>query len=217
MKIAQPLFFIMLFLLAALCTHAQTSTQLVDVNKIYIKKDVVLTDGLVYKWTVVSDNDTARYFIPGIDKYEATVVFKKVGGTTPPVDIIDSVTVDSEEGVIFSSGWTGHGTTSAPGWYKATIAYSTLAGTTASYTFTGRQVKIYAERILSHGTGTVSILKGTQVIVNEAPVSFKNSVKQLPVLVYSSPVLADDTYTVVLKAKGDGPILLDYFRYFKKR
>lgn len=174
-----------------------------------------VSDGLVTKQD--TNIDSARLFLSSDGAvYQGTTVWRKVGGV-PPVDIIDSVTVDSEEGVIFSSGWSNHGPTGAAGWYKGTIAYSTVAATTASYIFTGRQVKIYAERIASHGTGTVSILKGTQVIVNEAPVTFKNAVKQLPVLIYSSPVLADDTYTVVLKAKGDGPTMLDYFRIFKKR
>lgn len=205
------LIFLFLFITITVCSHAQPG-DLVEITKKWPRKDILVTDGMIYKYTLPTDS--ARYFNPGADAYEVTITFKKAGGT--PIDIIDSTTVDSEEGVIFSTGWL-HGSTTAAGWYKGTIAYSITAASTASYTFTGRQVKIYAERLPGHGTGTVSILKGTQVIVNEAPVSFKSTVKQLPVLVYSSPVLADDTYTVRLKAPGGAPTMLDFFRFFKKR
>lgn len=187
-------------------------------DSIFIKKLVTqvinVSEGTVTKFR--TPPDTAKLFLaPDGGVYEGVITWRKVGGTTP-VDIIDSTTVDSESGTIYSTTWL-HGSTTAAGWYNNTISYATVAGATASYTFIGRQVKIYAERMSSHGTGTVSILKGTQVIVNEAPVSFKSTVKQLPVLVYSSPVLADGTYTVVLKATGGAPTMLDYWRIFKKR
>lgn len=190
--------------------------ELVEIIKRWPNRiDINVTDGLTHKRTVSDQSDTAFYFHANGKKFIATTTFKEVGGTLPPVDIIDSTTIDSEEGVIFSTGWTGHGTTTAPGWYRATIAYSTVANTTASYTFTGRQVKIYAERLPSHGSGTVTILQGTTVI--KTGTVFFAGPKLLPVKVYDSGILPDGTYTIRLKADGNGPAPLDYFRIFKKR
>lgn len=133
--------------------------------------------------------------------------------TAPPI-VIDSTTVDSEQGTVYSN-WPAHGATTAPGWHAGTISYGTAAGATASYTFTGRQVKIYAERLPSHGSGTVTILQGSTVIKTSTVVFI--GPKALPVKVYDSGILPDGTYTVVLKADGNGPAMLDFFRVFKKR
>lgn len=70
-------------LLIAIPAICQVQT-LVDISKTYHRKDIQITDGLTYKWIVVPNNDTARYFIPGADTYEAIVTFKKKGTTTPP-------------------------------------------------------------------------------------------------------------------------------------
>lgn len=75
------LMFFLLFVCITICTHAQT--QLVEISKIYIKKDIPITDGLVYKYFY--PNDTARYFQPGADQYEATITFRKLGGTPDPI------------------------------------------------------------------------------------------------------------------------------------
>lgn len=207
--------FSVLFIAVTICSHAQR--RLVEISKEYTTKEIPVTDGMTYKYTIGSQNDTARYFNSNGEVLEATISFKKPGGIILPPVVVDSITIDSEQGVVYSTGWSIHGPTQAAGWHAGTISYSTAAGTTASYTFTGRQVKIYAEGLPSHGTGTVSILQGTTVIVNEEPVTFKSAVKILPYRIYDSGVLPDGTYTVRLKATGGAPTLLDFFRIFKKR
>lgn len=71
----------------AIPAFSQTGTQLVEVSKVYIKKEISITDGLVYRYNYPTD--TARYFLPGVDQFEATISFRKIGDTqTPPSTIL---------------------------------------------------------------------------------------------------------------------------------
>jgi hypothetical protein len=202
---------ILILILTLIAVPTFSQKRLVEISKEYITKEVSITDGLVYKYSLGTQGDTARYFNPGADVYEATIIFKKKG-TTPPPDVIIEKLVDSEEGVIFSAGWTFHGTTQAAGWYKGTLSYSVVANSIAAYTFTGRQIELYAELKSDHGTGKVSIDNGP-----ETTVSFKGSPTLQQQLIYKSPVLTDGVHTIILKANGDGPVLLDYFKVYNKQ
>lgn len=75
-----------ILLIASLCGNAQT--QLVEISKIYFKKEIILSDGLVYKYLIGAQADTARFFNPMADQYEAIVTFRKLGGTPTPPDPI---------------------------------------------------------------------------------------------------------------------------------
>lgn len=187
--------FITILLLSCALSNAQT---LVDVNKIYIRKDIQLSDGLTYKWDVVSGNDTARYFVPGNDVYEATVVFRKKGGVVVPV----TEKIDGELAT-FVGTWAR--TATNPGWYLNTIAFSNTPGATASYTFTGTKVELWSERLASHGIGTVSIDNGAAASVN-----FNVAPFGLPVKIFESATLPSATHTIKLTV-GNGFNLLDYF------
>lgn len=78
------LIFFILLILCAICSQAQPGTQLAEISKIYTKKEVILIDGLIYKYSL--PNDTAIYYNPGSDVYDVTVTFtRKTTGTTPTI------------------------------------------------------------------------------------------------------------------------------------
>lgn len=207
MKIAQPLFFLLLLMFAALCSHAQR--RLVEISKEYTTKEITVTDGMTYKYTIGSQNDTARYFNPNGEVLEATIVFKKPGGTVPPVFVTEKV--DGEKAT-FSPNWSIHGITTAADWYgennTRTIAYSNVVGSSVSYTFTGTKIELWAEKKTSHGTGTVSIDNGPAQSVSFVGPS------ALPVLIYSSPDLPLGSHTIRMTVVN-GYNLLDYFQITK--
>lgn len=200
------------FILAccALCSELQAQTKVFKAEKVQeypATKDIQVQDGMIYKWTL-PDNDTARFFNPGVDQYEATITFKKKGVVIPPVFVTEKV--DGEKAT-FTGVWT-RGLNAPPGWYgennTRTIAYSNSPGASVSYTFTGTKIEIFAEKLLTHGTGTVSIDNGTA-----QPVTFIGP-SALPVLIYSSTDLPLGGHTIKLTV-GSGYCLLDFFQIHK--
>lgn len=195
------LIFFLIFIGVTICTHAQR--RLVEISKEYTTKEIPVIDGMTYKYTIGSQNDTARYFNPNGEVLEATITFKKPGGTVPPVFVTEKV--DGERAT-FTGTWT-RGITTAPGWYgvpSPTIAYSNSVGASVSYTFTGTKVELWGERRTTHGTGTVSIDNGAA-----QPVTFVGP-SALPVLIYSSTDLPLGSHTIRLSVVS-GYNLLDYF------
>lgn len=183
-------------------SHAQPG-DLVEITKKWPRKDITVKDGLIYKYTLPTDS--ARYFNPGADAYDVTITFTKRGTTIPPV--LTTEKVDGEKAT-FSTNWSIHGTTTASGWYgdpTPTIAYSNVAGSSVSYTFTGTKIELWAERKSTHGSGTVTIDNGQPEIV-----SFVSTTTSLPVLIYSSPNLTLGSHTIKLTVTS-GYCLLDYF------
>lgn len=195
----KQLLFFLLLLCCAICSTAQT---LVDVSKIYVKKDIPLSDGLVYKWTVVPGNDTARYFNPGVDTYEAIVTFRKVGGSPPDTT---SKKIDGQLANYLPLGAWRLGNTTTPGWYLNTTAYTSTANATATIDFNGMQIELWGETKSNHGTAMVSIDNGPEV-----PVSFKSNTTVLPALIWKSPILPRMIHTFRLRVVS-GNSLIDYF------
>lgn len=207
-------FIIIIFLILALCvvcTELQAQTgepRLFDVLKEWPQKKIIVKDGLIYKYTLPAD--TARRFDPGADQYEVTVTFKKKGVVDPPpIPEREVKQFDSEEGTVYSSNWTIHTTTLAANWYKSTISYSTVAGSTATFTFFGEKIELFAEVKSTHGSGRISIDGGPEEIV-----SFKNAVQQLPVLIFTKENLENKNHTIKLTAVGDGPAMLDFYKVY---
>lgn len=182
-------------------------------DSIFIKKlltqVVNVSEGTVTKMR--TPPDTAKLFIaPDGGIYEGVITWRKVGGTTPPPVFITEK-VDGERATFSAAPnpvWSLHGTTAAPGWYgennTRTIAFSNVAGSFFTYTFTGTKVELWAEKKTSHGTGTVSIDNGPV-----QPVSFIGP-SALPVLIYSSLDLPIGVHTIRLTVVS-GYSLLDYF------
>lgn len=184
-----------LTLLTLLISSLCFSQTLVDVNKIYIRKDITVTDNLTYKWDVFSGNDTARYFNAGNDVYEATVVFRKKG-----VPVVTEK-IDGELAT-FVGNWVR--TSTNPGWYLNTIAFSNTVGSTASYTFTGTKIELWAERLATHGIGTITTDNGAAV-----PVNFNVAPFGLPVKIFEGATLPLGTHSIKLTV-GSGYCLWDY-------
>lgn len=191
-----------LFITITICSNAQPG-DLVEITKKWPRKDITVTNGLIYKYTLPTDS--ARYFNPGADAYDVTITFTKKGTTVPPV--LATEKVDGEKAT-FSANWSIHGTTNASGWYgdpSPTIAYSNVTGSSFTYTFTGTKIELWAERKVTHGIGRVSINGGPEVTV-----FFNTQPFGIPMEIYSSPSLPTGTHTIKLTV-ASGYCLLDYF------
>lgn len=128
-----------------------------------------------------------------------------------PTNIPNAEKVDGQAAV-FGNGWT-HGPTSASGWFQNTIAYSSTPGATVTYSFTGTGIEVWAETKSSHGTGTVTLLRGTEEIETK-PTNFVTTETILPAKIYEKKGLPAGTYTVRLTV-GTGYSLLDFFNVYK--
>ena len=206
-------FFMILLICAALCSHAQTQQQrqfgIAEVfrsgDSIFIKKLVTqvinVSEGTVTKMR--TPPDTAKLFIsPDGGIYEGVVTWRKVGGVVVPV----TEKIDGEL-ANFTGAWVR--TSTNPGWYQNSIAFSNTPNSTVSYTFTGTKIALWSERLATHGTGTVSIDNGTPVAV-----SFKVAPFGLPVKIWESAVLPSGSHTIKLTCVS-GYVLLDYFQVIK--
>jgi hypothetical protein len=196
-------------------TNAGPLTTIDSVGKVWKNvKDVNPTHGMTYTYTL--GDDTARYFHPVPGKtYKAKVVFYDAAiglptePTPPPPPTVVQTQVDGERAT-FSTGWS-HGNTTATGWFQNTIAYSNVANSTVTYTFTGFKVELWAEKLPNHGTGFIRIDNGPEV-----PVSFQNPTKLLPAKIYESETLTEGQHTITLRV-GVGYNLLDYFMVYAHR
>jgi hypothetical protein len=94
-------------------------------------------------------------------------------------------------------------------WDGGTIAYSNAVNSVVSYTFTGKKIEIWAERLATHGVGKVQIDTGPEMTVNfnVAPYGLKQKI-------YESEVMTLGTYTVKLTCVS-GYVLLDYYIVWK--
>lgn len=128
-----------------------------------------------------------------------------------PPNIPNAEKIDGEAAT-FSTGWR-HGPTADSSWYQNTIAYSNVAGETATYAFTGTGIELYAETKPGHGTGTVTLLRGTEVIETK-DVSFVSATTVIPAKIYEKKGLTSGTYTIRLTSVQN-PVLLDFFNVYK--
>jgi hypothetical protein len=180
----------------------------VEIKRIWnSSKEIDSKHGLVEDWAL--GDDTARYFLPKPGLRSRTFIYDPNlplpwNEVTPPIDIV-TTKVDGSKAK-FGAGWyfgpTNVATT--PGWHDNTIAFANAPGSTVTYTFSGTKIELWAEILPTHGTGTVKIDNGA-----ETKVSF-NGAKQLPALIYSSPILPAGTHTITLKVTS-GYNLLDFF------
>lgn len=214
--------YILITLLLLSCLFSQAQQQLRQFgiaevfrggDSIFIKKlkTVVIhvTDGMVTKQRTFADS--ARLFLSSDGSvYEGTMVWKKVGVVvTPPAGVVEKI--DGSKATFKPLANWVQGT--AAGWFgdidkPNSIAYSGTVGATATYTFTGKRIELWAERLSSHGTGTVTV---NGVVT---PVSFNMLPFGLPVKIYDSGVLPVGTYELKLTVVT-GICLLDYLQVHK--
>lgn len=139
-------------------------------------------------------------------EYELFFTMKKKT-TTVPV-IVEQIMDATDANAVFSGTW-NKGPTGAAGWYGSTIAYSNTAGSTVSFTFTGRKIEVYGETLPTHGNGTIKVDNEAEV-----PVSFKSATKVLPAKIFERSWSTEGQHTIVLKVVS-GYNLVDYFKVFK--
>lgn len=188
-------------LLSITCLSQDRFIKEQDIKSTHIKNGIVKYDTLekgqggVFRFIATDFGlvDTTKQIII---KYEAF----QIDAAPAPIAQVD--TVDSE-GLTYTN-WLKHGPilnpTLVPGWYKNTISYSTTGE--AKYTFTGTGVQLYGEKLLSHGSGSVT------VGAHSKTVSWSGS-KQLPALIYDSGLLPQGQYTISIKPVS-GVILIDF-------
>jgi hypothetical protein len=92
-------------------------------------------------------------------------------------------------------------------WFGSTISYSFNAGATAKFSFTGTKIRIYAERLATHGTGTITIDGGAPTTLD-----FNDTPYGLQLLIYESGTLSAASHNVVITV-STGVALLDYYSF----
>lgn len=126
----------------------------------------------------------------------------------------NDIDATAANGVVFSvTGVAGATATwelpsaSEPGWFGSTISYSFNAGATAKFSFTGTKIRIYAERLATHGTGTITIDGGAP-----ATLDFNDTPYGLQKLIYESGTLSAASHNVVITV-STGVALFDYYSF----
>lgn len=113
--------------------------------------------------------------------------------TTPPTQ---TTTVYNDSSFTKSgTGWTRYCCLSTK--YMDDDTYSATSGNTATLSFTGTQVKLFAKKASHHGKAAIRIDSGTEVIVDEYAATLAEQQ-----LIYTSPVLTAGAHTVRIRVTG---------------
>ena len=156
---------------------------------------------LLYKSPVLSDgNHTVKVRITGTKNASSTgtwhtadrIEIIPLASVTTTID--DSVTGTGVNQYEFVGAW-GNSTPSEA--YNKTDHYSNTTDNYYQVKFTGTQVKVYGEKNSSFGIVAISIDGGAETLVDcYNPTRAENS------LLYTSPVLTDDSHTVKVRITG---------------
>lgn len=207
-----------LTLLSILISSLCFSQTLVDVNRIYFRKDITLTDGMTYKYDVVPGNDTARYFNPGNDVYEAIVTFRKKGVVVNPV--LKETINDNSTRVVYTGVWVKF---TNQAWtvpfLNNDVSTTTAVNAAATMTFVGKKVNVIAEFRENHGVAKIEVKQGTTVIDSKIVDMYSATAVNAPAQIYSSATLPQGTYTITVSlnsiSTGKDSMVLDSFIVFE--
>lgn len=109
---------------------------------------------------------------------------------------VQSYTTDiNDTDFTYSPGWL---TSTGPDKYLENDSYSITTNATATYTFTGVQIELYAAKDVHHGIAAVSIDNGTEVMIDMYAAS-----RQEGVLLYTSPQLTAAQHTFKVRVTGN--------------
>lgn len=154
----KKLLILILGIIVALPAICQVGTQLVEVSKIYEKKEIMVSHGLTYRYDVGTQNDTARYFNPGDKQWTATINFQQKG--LPPVDpvpLYDTIDSAPSQQIVYGGTWAY---ANVIGHHKTTISFSSTANSFIEFTnVTGKQINLFFEKKSTHGMAEI-ILNG---------------------------------------------------------
>lgn len=206
---------ITLLLLSCLFSQAQ-SKRLVEISKEYFTQDIPVTDGLIYKYKIPSD--TARYFAPGPDVYDVVVTFKRRGVVVPPTDIVEDVD-DRDSRIVYGTGWDKTCCTSDPNspHFNSTISFHCTVGGTFTFTFVGKSVTWFAEKLKTHGIVGVKFDSET----SEAPIDLYSPTQLTRQAVFTKTWPTVGEHKVIIRITGKNPLAVanclvsDYFRIIK--
>lgn len=183
-----------------------------DVNKIYIRKDIQLSDGLIYKWDVFSGNDTARYFNAANDVYEATVVFRKKG--VP--DVVEDVD-DRSTQIIYSGTWDKTCCAAGTGHLNNTISWSGTVGSSFVLNFTGKSISWYVE-VLNH-MGIAGVTFDNEP---EQKIDLYSSTRGTQIKIFTKSWVTSGPHKVTVRVTGEKAaaatgfyVVSDYFKIVK--
>lgn len=212
---------IIIFLLSSLLTQAQ-SKRLVEYTgyRELPIKEVSIIDGMVYTYDIGAPADSATYFTPGTsDIFTATVTFRKKGGVgVPPVDVTEDVD-DRDSRIVYGTGWDKTCCTSDPNspHFNSTISWSCTVGNTFTFTFTGKSVTWFAEKMSTHSICGVKFDSET----TEASVDLYNATKLTRQAIFTKTWPTVGQHSVTIRITGKNPLatanclVSDSFRIIK--
>lgn len=168
--------------------------------------DIIPADGLVTKLELPKDSAKVLNFVTtGAEIWDVEIVTKKRVIATP-------VKVDNTAATV-STGWLFNGTTTVPGWYNSSMAYSNASGTTATYTFTGTKIAVYGEKTSKHGITAFSIDNGPETLVDQY-----NATTLSPSTLLFTATVVRGSHTIKIRCTGtknsastDKFSIFDYF------
>ena len=155
-------------------------------------KEIPVTDELVYIYNLYPKRDTVRFFNPGQDSFQVTMLFNKISAGFPLPDVVNEVDNALTEYTMNSLHYTpqnfaGDNIINPLGWnfskdqvfnvahYKNTLAFLQTDGW-VDFTFTGFKIEYYAELFESYGIAGVSVDGGPETMVDlYAPQETNNS------------------------------------------
>lgn len=213
-------------LISSLC-FSQTGTQTVEISKIYKRVDVTVTDGLSFKWNIGGPADTmAHYFNPGSDQWEVVATFKKVGGVVNPI-LKETINDTGNTRVTYvgtwlkfgSQSWTNGSCAGCTAFRNNDVSITSVIGSSASLTFTGKKIVVVAEFRENHGVANIEVKQGTTIVDSKTVDMYSNTKVNAPAEIFSSVVLPLGTYTVTVSLNsvttGRDSMVLDSFNVFE--
>lgn len=201
------LILIALMLVLLVVTHAQN--KLADVTRIWETKHIPVHDGFVYKYKVHAKSDTAIYYQTGIDTFEVTTTFRKIGKPKPDLvttmdDNVASIAqvyeppTNAGDNIQIAGLWTHfkNQTWNAPHWEKTvsvlrSVGYVELACTCY-------KVEWYSEKRINHGIVGISIDGGVAVDVDLYDPRTDNS----STIVWTSPNMSSGSHKIRINWTG---------------
>jgi hypothetical protein len=201
--------------------NGTTYSTIEEIYKIWSsRKDVNAVNGMTYTWTL--NDDTARYFIPPVGvALKATVTFSPVSGsgTLALKEILDNTaavyrfadgsTANPAMNVFNTTVWNNFDNDfppasgqPAPSWcnvfYNKSAHFAWTTNLTATYTFTGKKLKIFGEKSDNKGIIGFKIDGGTEQLIDLYAATVVNNTQ----LIFETPTLSQGTHTVVARIVG---------------
>lgn len=182
-------------------------------------KEVSIIDGMVYTYDIGAPADSATYFTPSTsDIFTATITFRKKGGGGPVADVVEDVD-DRDSRIVYGTGWDKTCCTSDPNspHFNSTISFHCAVGGTFTFTFTGKSVTWFIEKMSTHGIAGVKFDSETA----EASIDMYNATKLTKQAVFTKTWPTVGEHKVIIRITGKNPaatancLVSDSFRIIK--